>query len=264
MKDGLLTDAITGKLNDELENIATMLEGLPPDSQDWKARLKAHFDGIVAEAAQNAPSSPAWDFSAEKGLDSLASDDRLLIRPFREADIDFYSDVRGQWSVISQRMLALPEVGKSFFLKECQEDYVFYCMIESLPEHALIGYIALKDTRRAPWEIAIELAEDACGHGYGPHAIRLFLRAIKELTGHGEFQACVEADNIISQKCMDRAGARLIGLRADVVLKTDEERARFEEQNLDKIDENMTAIARTLGVEPRKLLSHVLDYRFTL
>lgn len=52
MKDGLLTDAITGKLNDELENIATMLEGLPPDSQDWKARLKAHFDGIVAEAAQ--------------------------------------------------------------------------------------------------------------------------------------------------------------------------------------------------------------------
>ena len=34
MKDGLLTDAITGKLNDELENIATMLESLPPESRD--------------------------------------------------------------------------------------------------------------------------------------------------------------------------------------------------------------------------------------
>ena len=35
----------------------------------------------------------------------------------------------------------------------------------------------------------------------------------------------------------------------------------FEEKNLHRITAEMTALAETFGVEPRKLLSHVLEYR---
>lgn len=261
MKDGLLTDAITGKLNDELENIATMLESLPPDSRGWKEALKTHFDEIIEAAAKASPTTPAWDFSEAKALGSLAFDDTLLIRPFRETDIDFYTSIRRQWSIISQRMLELPEVGKAFFLKECQEDYAFYCIVERIQGNAPIGYIALKDTRQPLWEIAIELDEGACGHGYGPRAISLFLHAIRDLTGHSEYQARVEPDNVFSQKCMMKAGAQLHGVCDSIILNTEKEKTRFEEQNLEKIDDNLRELAAKLGLEPRKLLSQVLDYR---
>ncbi|HBI60799.1 MAG TPA: hypothetical protein DDY31_06250 [Lachnospiraceae bacterium] len=41
----------------------------------------------------------------------------------------------------------------------------------------------------------------------------------------------------------------------------EEDAIAFEEQYLDEIDEHMCAVAAELGIEPRKLISHVLDYR---
>ena len=68
-------------------------------------------------------------------------------------------------------------------------------------------------------------------------------------------------DYLPSQKCFERLGAELVGLCDSVVLKTDDEKKRFEEKNLDLIDEHMVGLAECLGVEPRKLLNYVLDYR---
>ena len=39
------------------------------------------------------------------------------------------------------------------------------------------------------------------------------------------------------------------------------EAEKFEEEHLDEITEHMRELADELMVEPRKLLSHVLDYR---
>lgn len=36
----------------------------------------------------------------------------------------------------------------------------------------------------------------------------------------------------------------------------------FEKKNLDKITDRMIYLAQKIQVEPRKMLSHVLDYRF--
>lgn len=87
------------------------------------------------------------------------------------------------------------------------------------------------------------------------------MNGIQRITGKTEFRALVEVDNIPSQKCFEGLKAKLVGLCDSLVLKTDDERERFEERNLDLIDTHMLELAKRLGVEPRKLLSHVLDYR---
>ena len=72
----------------------------------------------------------------------------------------------------------------------------------------------------------------------------------------------MESDNVPSQRCFESLG-ELIGLYNGGMLRLPEEQARFEEANLDLIDDNMRALAARLGAEPRKLLSHVLEYRMT-
>ena len=52
-----------------------------------------------------------------------------------------------------------------------------------------------------------------------------------------------------------------MGLCVGGYVRLPEDQARFEEENLHLIDDNIQDLADRLGVEPRKLLSHVLDYR---
>ena len=75
-----------------------------------------------------------------------------------------------------------------------------------------IGYIAVKDTSKELWEIAIELDNAHCGQGCGSKAITLFLKRLNEITTKNQFQFLVEVDNIPCQNCMKKAGAELLGL----------------------------------------------------
>ena len=60
---------------------------------------------------------------------------------------------------------------------------------------------------------------------------------------------------------MESLGGRLFGLCNGVVPMTEEEKTRFEERNLHLIDVQITRLAERMGVEPRKLLSHAVEYR---
>lgn len=146
-------------------------------------------------------------------------------------------------------------------MSEVSPPEVFYCIAEK--DGVPLGYLGIKDTSAAIWEIAIEFDAKHTKQGLGPRCICLYLNEIQRITGKGEFRAVVEVDNIPSQKCFERLGAELIGLCDSVILKTDDERRRFEERNLGLIDAHMTELADRLGVEPRVLLSHLLDYRLT-
>lgn len=262
MKDGLLTDAYIYSLSD----IATFLENCSPDDEEWKEELQERVNSLKdkIETYYDHGSLPVWDFSEAKATPELAADDVLRIRPMRADDVDFYTGVRVQWSAIVERTLERSELGKAFYAAEIQDDTAFFCVIERLQDAKRIGYVSLKNTRKPDWEIAIELDKDACCQGYGGRAVLLFLNAIKGLTGRSEYQACIASDNIISQKCMRKIGARLHGICCGSVLKTEAKQKRFEERNLDRIDENMRELARELNIEPRKLLSNVLDYRIVI
>lgn len=202
-----------------------------------------------------------WDFSREKNQPIFAQDDTVIIRPVTESDADFYVAIRMQYSMMYRAMIGMGEHrSASLFLLDLCQPESFYCIIENT-ERSPIGYLGIKDTGSDIWELAIELNKQDTRHGFGPRSILLFLNTISRVTGKATFKAAVEADNIPSQKCFEKIGAELVGLCDGPLLKTPDDKERFEENNLHLIDGNIRAIADRLSVEPRKLLSHVLEYR---
>ncbi len=250
------------------KEILDKLEGLPADTPDWRDALKNAIDDIIQSGEQSAIENKlpikkdAWDFSCEKAQAIFASDDVVALCPITLADEDFYRNVRMQYSLLYRSAYyAAQEKRESLFVSEALPTQVFYCMIRDVKENRPVGYLGIKDTSADLWEIAIELDGKYIHQGFGLRSIRLYLNEIYRITGKSEFRAVVEVDNLPSQKCFERLGAQLLGLCNSVVLKTDDEKEHFEERNLNLIDAHMIELAEQLGVEPRKLLSHVLEYR---
>ena len=86
------------------------------------------------------------------------------------------------------------------------------------------------------------------------------LTEVKERLNINEFHIKVEPDNYASQKLFERLGAVPYGI-AEFMLHKEEDILRCEEENMDAIDEQLVNVAEKFGVEPRKLLSHVLEYK---
>lgn len=246
-----------------VENLQTLLDsvkGLPDGSPERAAAYIGALEGLATKIEKPDDQREIWDFSLEKAQPVFVRDDTVIIRPVNENDAEFYVSIRMQYSMIYRVMIGM-EMHRSenlFLLDLCQPES-FYGIIEN-PEQMPIGYIGIKDTSTDIWELAIELDKHYTQCGLGPRSIKLFLNEISRITGKATFAARVEADNIPSQKCFERIGAGLMGLSDGPLLKTPEEKEQFEVENLNLIDDSIRDIANRLAVEPRKLLSHVLEY----
>ena len=76
-----------------------------------------------------------------------------------------------------------------------------------------------------------------------------------------EYYRCVVAvDNYPSQQLCKKIGGIPNGIVA-LILKDPKLQEIFEENNLDMIDDHLRAVADEFKVEPRKLLSHFLEYK---
>ena len=240
------------------------VKGLEPGSPEREAALKKVLDDMVAAAGKNAELCPAWDFSAEKERTVFTRDDTVILRPVIKSDADFYVSVKVQYSLMYRGIVRLKQnLNEGLLLTDLCQPETFFCVILDADSGTSVGYIGLKDTRIEPWEIGIELDGQYTQKGYGSRSIRLFLNEVHRITGNPEYQARVDTANIPSQKCFEKLGARLAGLCDGPFLKMPDEKKRFEDRHLDLIDDNMKKHALRLEVEPRKLLSHVLDYRLT-
>ena len=249
-----------------VENLQTLLDsvkGLPEGSQERAEAYIGALERLVAEMKKEEYQRAIWDFSREKAQPVFAQNEILMLRPAKESDADFYVAVRMQYSMMYRTMVHVDKhSSESLFQLDLGHPESFYCIIES-PEQVPVGYLGIKDTRKDIWELAIELYKQYTQRRLGPQSIVLFLNEISRITGKTTFNAWVEADNIPSQKCFERIGAAFIGLCDGPLLKTPEEKEQFEGKNLNLIDDNIRNLADRLGIEPRKLLSHVLDYRLT-
>lgn len=249
-----------------VENLQTLLDsvkGLPAGSPEREAAYIGVLEGLVAKMEKSEARREIWDFSREKAQPVFVQDGAVIIRPVNANDAEFYVSIRMQYSMIYRVMIGVEKHrSESLFLLDLCQPESFYCVIEN-PQQETIGYLGVKDTGSDIWEIAIELDKQYTRHGFGSRSIVLFLNEISRVTGKTQFKAKIETDNIPSQKCFERLGAMLVGLCDGPLLKTLEEKERFVENNLNLIDENMNELADRLGVEPRKLLSHVLEYRMT-
>ena len=210
------------------------------------------------------PIPGAWDFSAEKSRPVFATSNNIQLRPITGSDVDFYIDIRMQYSMMVRASIGTETHTKEglFLAYACQPES-FFCIIEDPEKQTPIGYLGIKDTRSDMWELAIELDKQYTHQGYGSQSIKLFLNEVSRITGKNEFRATIEPDNIASQGCFEKLGAELIGLSNTGLVRTPEDQKRFEDKHLHLIDDHIRAVAARLGVEPRKLLSNILEYRIT-
>ena len=122
-----------------------------------------------------------------------------------------------------------------------------------------IGYCGIKNTTQKPWEIAIELLPQWTNRGIGRIAIPAMMAAIYERLNEMEYRVRIDPGNVPSQKLFEKLGAVPNGI-SEFLIHDQDSLKKVEEDNLHLIDEDTITLAAKFGVEPRALLSHVLEY----
>lgn len=245
---------------DLYQKMMVAVEGMTPGSPEWNAVLTQTLDDVFQHSEPAREKSDYWNFSEQKSQQVFAKGEGLLLRPIRADDEEFYFWVRQQYTNIYKTVYnEEPAIRRDAFESEVFRPESLFCIIED-EEGVPVGYLALKDTSAAMWELAIELDECRTQRGIGSQSVCLFLNEVHRLTGKDTIKACVEVDNIPSQHFFEKLGAKLTGLHGNTALRSDEEKKRFENRHLDLIDDNMRELAVRLGVDASKLLSHVLVY----
>jgi len=238
------------------------VKGLEPGTPERTAAFRKALANMMPSNEGNAKLSPPWDFSSEKAMGVFARDDAIILRPVNESDANFYVSVKVQYSLMYQSIVRVnQDLNEGLLRDDLCKPYSFFCVIIDAVKDTPVGFIGIKNTCIDPWEIGIELDGQFTHKGYGSRSIRLFLNEIHRISEKAEYQAQVDTANIPSQKCFEKLGAELVGLCNGPFLKLPDEKKRFEDRNLDLIDDNMRELASRLGVDVRKMLSHVLDYR---
>lgn len=261
MKETILEIADKEQRITLLRDMQKFMESIDPKDPNWRDKVSEEIERLKCLVPRKSEKE-AWDSTPYRSLRSFASDEIVVVRPLTLSDEDFYISIRAQWRALYRELAESDRRGN--IIEETQKPEAFCCVIERVLDHASLGYVAVSDTSRDLWELSIELDEKYMYQGYGPRAIRLFLNKLGAIVGKQVFQARVEVDNLASQHCMEGLGAELVGISSTSALPTEKQAKDFEERHLDLIDDHMRELATRLGIEPRSLLSHVLDYRIAV
>ena len=208
------------------------------------------LDRAIAEKQGAAIKTKFW----EKG-NLIPSDAGIVLRTVTPFDQEPYLVLQRHYCLMKSMMEE--ESFREMLWKEHNEDKAL--MMTITKDHEYIGYCGIKDTAKDSWEIAIELLPEWTGRGIGTAATTAMLNEIKTRLNVTSFCAKIDPDNTASQMLFERLGAVPNGLDT-IFLHKEEDLFRCEEDNLHLIDDRLTALASKFGVEPRKLLSHVLVY----
>ncbi len=181
---------------------------------------------------------------------------QIILRQPEEADREMFIALQKECFLI--KSMLTEEISCNMLWKEHTEPKALKCTIEVNGEYA--GYCGINNVTRKKWEISIELLERWQHRGIGTAAIHALLDEIKCRMGIKEFIIRIDPTNRASQGLFEKMGAVPNGL-ATIFLHREEELLRCEEENLEQIDVDLCKVAEKFGVEPKKLLSHVLEYR---
>ena len=135
-------------------------------------------------------------------------------------------------------------------------------MLTILKDGTYIGYCGIKNTTQKPWEIAVELLPQWTNRGIGRIAIPAMMTAIYERLGEMEYRVRIDPGNVPSQKLFEKLGAVPNGI-SEFLIHDQAVLEQCEDEHLSNIDERLVALSEKFHVEPRKLLSHVLEYTLT-
>lgn len=185
--------------------------------------------------------------------------DGIILRDVRECDRPFFVELQRQYSII--KSMLKDDSALALLWNEHTSIKALMCSIIYNGEY--VGYCGIKNLGRDEWEIAIEILKEWTNRGIGYATVKALVYEIKRRVGVAEFRVRIDPANYASQKLFEKLGALPNGI-SEFMLHRKEDIERCENENLDLIDDNIVEVAKKFGVEPRRLLSHVLEYRLSI
>ena len=189
----------------------------------------------------------------------IPAGDTVYLRPVESNDRDSFLTIQ-RASPLVQSM----EDKDSFLDLVWREHNEDKCLkLSIIKDGDYIGYCGIKDTTLPIWEIAIELLPAWTRHGIGFVALSTMLNEMESRLGITKYTVRIEPSNLASQKLFEKLGSIPSGI-ADIWFQEQTTIEKCEEAGLHLIDDNMIEVAKKFHVEPRQLLSHVLEYELIL
>lgn len=205
---------------------------------------------VINDATGKRLKNKFWESGVIKRYDK-----HVHIRAVENADRDMFIELRKETSIIKSTIEE--EAYQIMLWNEHMQDKSM--MFTIVVDGKYAGYCGINNIAYENWEIAIELLKRFHNKGIGYTAISIMLSEIKSRLAVDEFRVKIYPDNYASQQLFEKLGATPYGI-AENILHEEEEIRNCEEENLDLIDDQLIHIAKKFAVEPRKLLSHVLEY----
>lgn len=187
----------------------------------------------------------------------FARGNKIILRYIDDSEYDAYEEVLYENAIM-----------KSFFKDAEYMAHVwkYYRGSNSLyvsiySDDEFCGYCGIdKIDTRTP-EVAIELLKKCHGRGIGYDALSTFIREYAKIVEIDYFLSRVDAENIASINLMKKVGGKPFGL-SNFILKCEKEKAKLEREYSHLIDDSIRELAQEWGVEPERLLSHALVFKF--
>ncbi|MCM1416123.1 MAG: GNAT family N-acetyltransferase [bacterium] len=193
--------------------------------------------------------------------DILCEDSEIVLRKPIDNDLEPYYSLKKEYAY-TKSAFENPEFKNDLWQEYLSDESLFYTIAKK-KDNAFIGYCGVKNLSRKVWEIAIEIRSDCCHQGYGYKALKMYLETVADISDRHEFTSMVDTDNVASQNLMEKLGFQPYGL-SEFLLHKEEDKLAAEEEYKDRLDSRYMALAKKFNVEPRKLLSHVLEYRIVV
>ena len=188
----------------------------------------------------------------------IITENEIILRKVQDSDKDIFIELQKENNIVKSMMKE--EAYRNMLWNEHIEYKAL--MFSVIVDNEYAGYCGIKNTTHEQWEIAIEILNKWKHKGIGYRAISVMLDEIKNRLNVSEFRVRIDAENYPSQRLFEKLGAEPNGI-SEFLLHEEADIGRCEEENIHLLDERMQKLAKRFSVEPRKLLSHVLEYKLT-
>ena len=188
----------------------------------------------------------------------IITENEIILRKVQDSDKHIFIELQKENNIVKSMMKE--EAYRNMLWNEHVEYKAL--MFSVIVDNEYAGYCGIKNTTHEQWEIAIEILNKWKHKGIGYRAISVMLDEIKNRLNVSEFRVRIDAENYPSQRLFEKLGAEPNGI-SEFLLHEEADIRRCEEENIHLLDERIQKLAKQFNVEPRKLLSHVLEYKLT-
>ncbi len=186
----------------------------------------------------------------------IITENEIILRKVQDSDKDIFIELQKENNIVKSMMKE--EAYRNMLWNEHIEYKAL--MFSVIVDNEYAGYCGIKNTTHEQWEIAIEILNKWKHKGIGYRAISVMLDEIKNRLNVSEFCVRIDAENYPSQRLFEKLGAEPNGI-SEFLLHEEADIRRCEEENIHLLDERIQELAKQFNVEPRRLLSHVLEYK---